>query len=202
MSLPVPFERLVRLLSGFPGVGEKSARRMAFHVLEQPAAWTRSLAESLVDLRERLHPCSECGSITDEDPCRICRDPLRDRSLLCVVETAEDCLSLEQAGVFGGQYFVLGGRVSPLDGEDIPPGRLEALGERIASLGVTEVILATNPRIEGDLTFLTVVESIRRPGLRISRLAYGLPVGGSIGFADRVTLHVALESRKEVETGG
>jgi recombination protein RecR len=171
---------------------------MAFYVLDQPPDWTRRLADSLVQVRERLHPCPLCGSITDEDPCPVCRDPMRDRRTFCVMETAEDCLSLEQSGVYGGLYFVLGGRVSPLDGEEIPPGRLERLRERVAEEGILEVILATNPRIEGDLTSLTVIEALRGLTVRLTRLAYGLPVGGSIGFADRVTLHVALESRKDV----
>ncbi|HOU33680.1 MAG TPA: toprim domain-containing protein, partial [Synergistaceae bacterium] len=128
-------------------------------------------------------------------------DPMRERDTLCVVESVEDLMSLEQAGIFSGQYFVLGGRVSPLEGEEISPETLERLRGRIRDLRVREVVVATNPRIEGDLACHVVVDALADVPVRITRLAYGLPVGGSIGFADRVTLHAALESRLVVRSG-
>lgn len=200
MSLPEPLEKLVGLLGKFPGIGEKSARRMAFYLLQQPPGLTREIAEALVALRESLHPCSLCGNMTEQDPCGICSDPLRDRQTLCVVESAEDLISLEQAGVYSGLFYVLGGRVSPMDDEDIPPEVYRRLRDRILDLGTTEVIIATNPRVEGDLTYFAVLEQIQDLPVRASRLAFGLPVGGSIGFADRVTLHAALEARREVKS--
>jgi len=153
-------------------------------------------------LKERLHPCPECGNYTEDDRCPVCADPLRDRKVMCVVETAEDLMCLEQASVFNGLYHVLGGRVSPLDGEDLDNRVLEALRDRILELGIREVIIATNPCVEGDLTYFAVLDALKCCGIRLSRLAYGLPVGGSIGYADRVTLHAALEARQKVEGAG
>ena len=194
-SLPY-LDQLIEQFRAFPGVGEKSARRMAFFLLQQPTPWVESLAEILRGARERIHPCPICGALTDRDPCPLCSDPGRRSELLCVVETPEDCIALEQSGVFRGRYHVLGGRVSPLEGEQIPPERLDALRQRIQDGGIGEVILAMNPRVEGDLTAFTVQESLAGLPVKLSRLACGLPVGGSIGFADRVTLHVAMEARQ------
>lgn len=199
MALPEPLEKLVGLLGRFPGIGEKSARRMAFYLLQQPSTLTSEIAGALVALRENLHPCPLCGNMTDRDPCPICTDPLRDRKTLCVVESAEDLISLEQAGVYNGLYYVLGGRVSPMDDEDLMPDVYEKLRERIRIIEAQEVIIATNPRVEGDLTYFAVLQQIEDLPARASRLAFGLPVGGSIGFADRVTLHAALEARREVK---
>ena len=174
---------------------------MALFLLQQPPGWTKEVAQALVTLRESLHPCPDCGNLTDIDPCSVCRDPLRERTLLCVVETADDLISLEQSGVHNGLYHVLGGRVSPLDGEELPPRALEGLLRRLEENDFKEVILATSPRIEGDLTYYAVLEVLRPLEIRVSRLAYGLPVGGSIGFADRVTLRAAMEARREVDRG-
>lgn len=194
-----PLELAVHLLGKLPGVGEKTARRFALYVLQQPESFTKDLAGALLDLREHTVPCSVCGNITtkDEDPCVICSDPFRDRSTLCVLETLEDMLSLEQSGAYSGLYFILGGRVSPLDGEDLDPGRVEALKQRVVQGSFQEVIIATNPRVEGDLTFFTVLDALGDCGVKVTRLAFGLPLGGSIGYADRVTLHASLESRVE-----
>ncbi len=198
MSLPLPIEKLTAALCRLPGIGEKSARRIVFHLLGQPAVFSRDLSEAVRTLKERLHPCPECGNYTEDDPCPVCADPLRDRKIMCVVETAEDLMCLEQASVFNGLYHVLGGRVSPLDGEDLDNRVLDALQDRILELGIREVIIATNPCVEGDLTYFAVLDALKSCGIRLSRLAYGLPVGGSIGYADRVTLHAALEARQKV----
>lgn len=200
MSLPEPLEKLISVFKRFPGVGDKSARRMAFCVLQQPESFALSMAEGLVEMRHKLHPCSVCGNITDTDPCGICEDPFRDRKVICVVESAEDLISMEQAGIYNGLYHVLGGKVSPLEDEELDPEKLLALNRRVVDLSIQEVIIATNPRIEGDLTFYEIASSLKGVPVRISRLAYGLPVGGSIEFADRVTLHAALESRVNLDS--
>lgn len=198
MYLPEPFERLTVLLKKLPGVGVKTARRMAFFILQQPASYAGELAAVLSGLRDRILICEECGNITDRQPCGICSDMLRDRRTICAVETVEDLLSIEQAGIYTGLYHVLGGRVSPLDGEELDEESLSRLERRIDQENAGEVIVAVNPRLEGDLTFHTVVERLREKDIVISRPAYGLPVGGSIEFADRTTLLASLESRVTV----
>jgi recombination protein RecR len=197
--LPDSFERLTFLFRKLPGVGAKTARRMAFFVLQQPASYAEELAACLSGLKDRIFTCSRCGNITDREPCGICSDLLRDRKTLCVVETVEDLISIEQSGVYSGLYHVLGGRVSPLDGEDLDEECLDRLVYRISEEGIGEVIIATNPRIEGDLTYHAIVERLGETNVSVSRLAYGLPVGGSIEFADRTTLLASLESRVTVK---
>lgn len=171
---------------------------MVFHLLRQEPDKIRDFGEAVIALTKNIRHCSECGAITDVDPCSVCTDPLRNRKLLCVVENEEDCVAMEQAGIFNGLYHVLGGRLSPLDDEDIPEESIERLRERAAAGGIEEIILATAPRIEGDLTAYAIQEALSGLPVKVSRLSYGLPVGGSIGFADRVTLHMAMEARKEM----
>lgn len=169
---------------------------MAFFIFQSPESYSSELAEALTSLKENLTTCEICGNITDCQPCSICSDPLRDKKTLCVVEGVEDLLSIERSGVHDGLYFVLGGTVSPLDGTDLPEDSLKKLSEIIEENLVEEVIIATNPRVEGDMTFHAVMSSLKKfTNLKKSRLSYGLPVGGSIEFADRVTLHAAMESR-------
>lgn len=198
MTLPDSVQRLIKQWSKLPGVGEKSARRMVFFLLRQDQSWTREFASAINQLAEEVRHCSECGNITDSDICNICNDPMRNRKVICVVESDEDCVAMEQAGIFNGLYHVLGGQYSPLDDREIPEESLDKLRERVEELGAEEIILATAPRVEGDLTAYAVQEALEDLDVKISRLSYGLPVGGSIGFADRVTLHMALESRKEM----
>ena len=171
---------------------------MVFYLLRQEPEKIRGFGEAVLSLSKNITRCSECGAVTDTDPCAICTDPFRDRRLICVVENEEDCVAMEQAGIFNGLYHVLGGRTSPLDDEEIPEESLERLRRRVEEGGVQEIILATAPRIEGDLTAYSVQEALKGLPVRVSRLSYGLPVGGSIGFADRVTLHMAMEARKEM----
>jgi recombination protein RecR len=199
LNLPGPLERLINLWGKFPGVGEKTARRMVFFMLSQDPGWARAMASAIVDAVDKVRACEECGAITTDDVCVICSDNSRDRRKICVVETQEDCVAMEQSGVYSGLYHVLGGKCSPLDDEEIPKESLDLLKKRIYRLPANEVILALDPRIEGDLTAFTVQEALKGMGVRISRLSYGLPVGGSIGYADRATLHVALEARREME---
>ncbi len=194
-----PIARLIAHFTKFPGVGNKSARRMVFYLLKQDVAQLRELGAGIASLKDDLHTCSECGNISEGDPCPICRDALRDRRTLCVVENIDDLVSFEQAGIYNGLYHVLGGRVSPFDDEDLTPESVEFLLNHIRELGAEEVIIATNPRMEGDLTYYALLDVLKGLGaegkLRVTRLAFGLPVGGSIEFADRMTLHTALESR-------
>lgn len=197
-KLPVSVEKLIKLWSKLPGIGEKTARRMVFYVLGQDPQWVKDFSAALLDISENIHHCTECGNITDSDLCPICTDTSRDRTLMCVVETAEDCVAIEQAGIYNGLYHILGGHISPLEDEEISVECINKLKERIVRLSTREVILATTPRIEGDLTAFTIQEELKNLPVTVSRLSYGLPVGGSIGFADRVTLHMALESRKEM----
>jgi recombination protein RecR len=199
LGLPGSLERLIGLFGKFPGVGEKTARRMVFFMLGQNAEWAKSVARTIIEVADQVRPCRECGSITTEEICPICRDASRDQSRICVVETQEDCVAIEQSGVYEGLYHVLGGKCSPLDDEEIPKSSLELLKRRIDELPASEIILALNPRIEGDLTAFAIQDALEYTGVRISRLSYGLPVGGSIGYADRATLHVALETRREME---
>jgi recombination protein RecR len=199
LGLPGSLERLISLFGKFPGVGEKTARRMVFFMLSQNHDWAKSIARTIIEVTEQVKSCCECGAITTEEICRICSDASRDRSRICVVETQEDCVAMEQSGIYNGLYHVLGGKCSPLDDQEIPKASMDLLRKRIYGLPAREVILALDPRIEGDLTAFTIQDALIDTGVKISRLAYGLPVGGSIGYADRATLHVALESRREME---
>lgn len=198
MSLPGPVQKLIKQWSKLPGVGEKTARRMVFHLLRQEPGQIKDFGNAVIALTENIRRCSVCGAITDVDPCPVCTDPIRNRKLLCIVESEEDCVAMEQAGIFNGIYHVLGGRLSPLDDEEIPEESIERMRRRVKEGGIEEIILATAPRIEGDLTAYAIQEALEGLPVKISRLSYGLPVGGSIGFADRVTLHMAMESRKEM----
>jgi recombination protein RecR len=172
---------------------------MVFFMLSQNPEWAKSVARAINEVMDQVRPCSECGAITTEDVCSICSDPIRDRKTICVVETQEDCVAIEQSGVYGGLYHVLGGKCSPLDDHEIPEESIALLKRRIRDLRVSEIILALDPRIEGDLTAFTLQDELSETEVRISRLSYGLPVGGSIGYADKATLHVALETRREME---
>lgn len=197
-----PIGRLVSFFNKFPGIGNKSARRMAFFLLKQDEAFLRAMGGAIAELKDNLTHCGECGNVSDSDPCPICADVLRDRSTLCVVESIDDLASFEQAGVYSGLYHVLDGRVSPLDDQSLSDECVDFLLKHIADTGAGEIIIATNPKMEGDLTYFTLKEILKErlggvdgKGPKISRLAFGLPVGGSIEFADRVTLHTALEAR-------
>lgn len=189
-------DRLIEKFKRLPGVGEKGARRFAFFVLQQPSGWVEDLARDLLEAKTAVRPCRICGGLAEEELCPICADPKRSNGIICVVETVEDSLVIERHGVFDGRYHVLGGRFSPLDGEEIPGDRLEALRRRVAQEGVSEVILALNPSVEGELTAMAVRDAIVDLPVRVTRLAFGIPVGGSIGFVDSATLKLAMEGRR------
>ena len=194
-----PIERLVSALKRLPGIGEKSATRLAFHLLSAPDAQVHELAEAIVRLKKEIVLCAECFDLTDASPCAICRDARRDASLLCVVEEPADLAAVERAGGFRGRYHVLGGALSPIDG--VGPGelRIAELEQRVRRGGVAEVILATNPNAEGDATAHYVSERLRPTGVRLTRIAYGMPLGGDLEYADHVTVGLSLENRRTLD---
>ena len=187
-------------LSRLPGIGRKTALRLTYHLLRQPTEQTRRLAQALVTLGERVRPCARCFNLTEDELCSICRDPRRDPTILCVVEQASDISAIERAGEFRGRYHVLGGRLSPLDGVGPDDLTVNALLERVADregeTEVREVILATNPSLEGEATALFVQSQLAPRGLTVSRIARGLPVGGDLEYADGVTIAQALSARR------
>lgn len=195
---PKSLDRLIKQLSRLPGIGQKSATRVALYILRSDRELAESLAESLVAVKEKIKFCSVCFNLTDDDPCRICRDDSRSSETICVVERPGDQLALEAAGSFKGRYHVLHGVLSPLDGigpEDLKIGELL---NRIDRVRVKEVILATNPTTEGETTasFLTTLLSKKKVGLKITRIALGVPMGGDLQYMDRMTLEHAIKSRK------
>ena len=189
---------LVDELGRLPGVGPKSAQRIAFHLLQADPADVRRLAEVLVKVKETARFCEVCGNISEEQTCRICRDPRRDQSVLCVVEEPKDVVAIERTKEFRGRYHVLGGAISPIDNIGPDQLRIRELMTRLSDGAVTEVILATDPNLEGEATATYLTRFLQPLGLRVSRLASGLPVGGDLEYADEVTLGRAFEGRRIV----
>jgi len=187
-------ERAVHELSKLPGIGRKSAQRLAFFMLKVPDEEVRALAQALADLHDKVRYCSRCFNITEEDPCPICSDEMRDRRLICVVEEANDVVALEKTGEFKGLYHVLGGALSPLDGIGPDDLKIKALLGRLTD-EVEEIILATNPNTEGEATALYLARLLKPMQLRISRIARGIPVGADIEYADEMTLSRAMAGR-------
>ena len=189
-------------LSRLPGIGRKTALRLTYHLLRQPTDQSKRLAQALLTLGERVRPCARCFNLTEDEICAICRDPRRDASAICVVEQASDIGAIERAGEFRGLYHVLGGRLSPLDGIGPDDLTISALVERVSGAsgeaggGVREVILATNPSLEGDATALYVQSQLANRGVTVSRIARGLPVGGDLEYADGVTIAQAITARR------
>ena len=195
---PEPVARLIDALQRLPGVGPKTAQRMTFFLLKRPVEEVRELSESLLAVKERIVYCRTCFNVTDQDPCRICADPARDPRVLCVVEEPNDLLAMERTGEFRGRYHVLLGALSPLDGVGPDELKVRELLLRLEQGETTEVILATNPNVEGEATALYLAKLLRPLGLRVTRIARGLPVGGDLEYADQVTLSKALEGRREI----
>ena len=186
-------------LAQLPGIGRKTAQRLTFYLLKQPAETTARLAEAIQRVRERVTSCGVCGTLTDVDPCAICTDPRRDATLLCVVEEASDVAAIERAGRFRGRYHVLGGRLSPLEGVGPEALRVDPLLARVANgAGVCEVIIATNPSMEGEVTATYLQQALKPTGVRVTRIARGLPVGGDLEYADGVTIAQALLARRDM----
>lgn len=188
-------DRIVESFSKLPGIGKKSATRMAYYVLDADRSYARHLAEQLNGLHDAIRRCSVCGSYTENDPCPVCSDPARDGSVICVVERPQDVRVIEDAGEYRGRFHVLGGTIAPLDGIGPDDLSIGPLLERVRRGGVAEVILATNPTVEGDTTALYLQKALRGSGVSVSRLASGLPVGGDLEYADRLTLSRSFRGR-------
>jgi len=191
-------DELVGELARLPGIGRKTALRLAFHLLKQPEDDSRRLARSIVDVREKVRPCGRCGNLSELDPCGICSSARRETALICVVEEASDIMAIERTGEYRGLYHVLGGRLSPLDG--IGPSELNVrpLVDRVGAGGIQEVVLATNPSVEGEATALYLGRILSPLGVKVTRIARGLPIGGDLEYADGVTIAEALNARREL----
>lgn len=189
-------EKLTTQLGRLPGVGHKTAQRLAYHLLSVPKEQATELADAILDARDKVHPCPICGAYTDRETCDICRDPKRSETTVCVVSDARDVLSMEKTREFHGLYHVLNGSLSPMNG--IGPGalRINALLERCKGGEVKEVILATNPDVEGEATAAYIAKLLKPMGITISRIAHGIPIGGNLEYTDEVTLAKALEGRR------
>ena len=191
-------DELITELARLPGIGRKTAQRLTFHLLQQPPELVGRLASALVAVSERVRPCRECGNLTEEQPCAVCADPRRDGTVLCVVEDASAVALVDRVTDFKGRYHVLGGRLSPLDGIGPESLRLERLIDRVREGGVHEVILATNPSMEGEVTATYIQQLLAGQPVRVTRLARGLPMGGDLEYVDGVTLAHALVARQDV----
>ena len=189
---------LITELARLPGIGRKTAQRLTFHLLQQPPETVGRLASALVAVAERVRPCRECGNLTEDQPCGICADPRRDGTVLCVVEDASAVALVDRATDFKGRYHVLGGRLSPLDGVGPESLRLDRLVNRVRDGGVQEVILATNPSMEGEVTATYIQQLLAGQPVRVTRLARGLPMGGDLEYVDGVTLAHALVARQDL----
>lgn len=190
---------LIDELGRLPNVGPKSAQRIAFHLLAADAADVRRLAQVLLEVKEKVRFCSICGNVAEDDECRICRDPRRDQSVICVVEEPKDVVAIEKTREFRGRYHVLGGAISPIEGVGPDDLRVRELMTRLADGAVNELILATDPNLEGEATATYLARLVKPMGLRVTRLASGLPVGGDLEYADEVTLGRAFEGRRQLD---
>jgi recombination protein RecR len=195
---PEPVARLIDALQRLPGIGPRTAQRLTFFLLKRPADEVRELADSLLSVKLNIVHCGRCFNVTDTDPCRICADPTRDSRLLCVVEEPNDLLAMERTGEFRGRYHVLLGALSPLDGIGPEDLKMRELFQRLESEQFEEIILATNPNVEGEATAIYLAKLLKPLGMRLTRIARGLPVGGDLEYADQVTLSKALEGRREI----
>ena len=193
-----PLQRLIDELGRLPGVGRKSAQRMAFHLLGVEREDALRLSSAIVDMRDQLRICSRCYNVTASEECTICRDSKRDQTVVCVVERAQDIAVIERTQEFRGRYHVLGGAISPIGGIGPSQLRIAELGKRIEDEGIMELILATNPTVEGDVTAMYIAREMKPRGVRVTRLAMGLPVGGDLDYADELTLGRALAGRSEL----
>ena len=198
MPLPEPITALTAALAKLPGIGPRSAERVALHLVQADSAAVRHLAETILTARERIRFCETCGALTEQSPCATCSDARRDATIVCVVEKAVDILSIEKSGTYRGKFHVLGGKISPLDGVEPDDLRIGELEKRLAAEPVREIIIALGTDVEGDATSNYLAKRLTRAGLKISRIGFGLPAGSGLEFADELTLNRALESRREM----
>ncbi len=193
-----PIDHLIEALTRLPGIGRKTASRLAFHILRSSPSEAQQLARAILDVKEKIRLCSICFNLTDEDPCRICQDERRAREVLCVVEGPNDLMAIENTGDFNGRYHVLHGTISPLEGVGPDDLKIRELLERLQKEQISEVILATNPTVEGGATALYLSNLIKPFSIKVTRIAYGIPMGSEIEYSDGMTLSKALEGRREI----
>jgi recombination protein RecR len=198
VPLPEPITALTVALSKLPGVGPRSAERLALHIVQTDSAAVKNLAETILAARERIRFCEICGALTEKSPCSFCTDSRRDSSIVCVVEKAVDILSIERSGTYCGKFHVLDGKISPLDGVEPDDLKISDLEKRLAAEPIKEIIIALGTDVEGDATSNYLAKRLARGGLKISRIGFGLPAGSGLEFADELTLNRALEGRREM----
>lgn len=198
LKLPASLQRAINEFSKLPGIGPKSAQRLAFYLLKKDNVEILSLADSVKELKDDITFCSQCHNMSQTDPCSVCGDPNRSNQVLCVVEEPLDAIALDKTGSFGGKFHVLGGVLNPMDGIGPEQLNIDSLLRRIDQLGVTEVILATNPTLEGETTAMHIAKLLRDQPVKTTRIARGLPMGGDLEYADEVTLSRALDGRREL----
>lgn len=196
--LPEPILDLLTALNKLPGIGPRSAERLALHLVQSDADAVRQLAQAMVQARERIRTCPACGGLTEQTPCGICADPRRDSSLVCVVERAVDIISIEKAASYRGKFHVLGGRISPLNGIEPEDLRIAELEDRLSQEPIKEIVLALATDVEGDATSFYLAKRLSTKGVKVTRIAHGLPAGSGLEFADELTLSRALEGRREL----
>jgi recombination protein RecR len=196
--LPASITALIAALSKLPGIGPRSAERIALHLVQTEAGVVKQLADVILLARARIQFCTTCGALTEKSPCAICDDPRREGSLICVVERAVDILSVEKSGTFRGKFHVLGGKISPLDGVEPEDLRIAELEKRLTLEPIKEIVIALGTDVEGDATSFYLAKRLARAGLKISRIAHGLPAGSGLEYADELTLSRALEGRREM----
>lgn len=193
-----PLNKLINELSKLPGIGGKTAQRLAFHILSMDDKEAMNLAEAITDAKRSMTYCSVCGNLTDDDPCAICSDESRDKSIICIVESPKDVVAMEKIREYRGYYHVLHGAISPMDGIGPDDINLKSLIMRLQDEAVKEIIIATNPNIEGEATAMYIARLIKPSGIKVSRIAHGIPVGGDLEYADEVTLLKAVEGRRQL----
>ncbi len=196
--LPLPLKQLIENFAALPGIGRKTAQRLAFHVLDMPEEQAKAFAKAIVDAKSSIHNCKICQNFTDKEICDICSSPERDSSVICVVEDPKDVMAFERLQEYCGLYHVLHGLISPLNGIGPESIRIKELLQRLQSGDVREIIMATNPTIEGEATAMYLSKLLKPLGFKVSRLAFGIPIGGELEYADNVTLNRALENRTEL----
>ncbi|MDP7051197.1 MAG: recombination mediator RecR [Verrucomicrobiota bacterium] len=198
LSLPEPVSALVAALGRLPGIGPRSAERLALHLVQSEAGQVKQLAQALLDAREKIQLCDTCGALTESQPCALCTDDRRDAAILCVVETAVDVINVDKSGAFNGRFHVLGGKISPLNGVEPEDLRIAELDQRVEQGGVGEIIIALGTDVEGDATSNYLAQRLTAKGAKVTRIAHGLPAGSGLEFADELTLSHALEGRREM----
>lgn len=197
LKLPPSLNRLINELSKLPGIGPKSAQRLAFYLLKKDNVEIMTLSESVKDIRKDINFCDQCHNMAEQNPCSVCADPTRNHQVICVVEEPLDALALDRTGVFKGVFHVLGGVLSPIEGVGVEQLQIASLIERVTKLNAQELIIATNPTLEGETTAMHIAKLLKDSPVKITRLARGLPMGGDLEYADEVTLSRALEGRRE-----